>query len=189
FLPVSYIVVASLFGQRLWVHHYSVLVPFQYLFIGMLFGEFTKSKKSTVFSITLFIILISINLIQSNIFYRKLDETGGVGKMSDAINLFALDALHKQNTLYIFPEWGFYMPFDFLTKNSVPYILQADPMIISSYKTEIHTVVLAYWSIQSTTKYESILRRADIRNIKLNVYLQRNKVPAFYTLSGDIKNP
>lgn len=184
-LPIAYIVMATIFGNRLWVHHYSVMVPFEYLLFGMFISVLVKSRTTLIFTTSIVLTMLCINIAQSNVFFKKLDVTGGVGKYTDAVNIFALNALHKQDALYVFPEWGFYMPFDYLTSNSVPYILQDDPMAISTYKMKMHKVVLAYWDYSSSSKYESILKKAGVSDIKINVHLQRNKIPAFYTITGE----
>ncbi|MBC3869734.1 hypothetical protein [Undibacterium oligocarboniphilum] len=50
----------------------------------------------------------------------KLEETGGTGKMPVAMNEMASEALTQHiNEFYIFPEWGFMMPFCIPHRKSV----------------------------------------------------------------------
>ncbi len=188
-LPLSFILLASLFGKRLWVHHYVVLVPVVYMLIGItdwsMLGLKGRAKKYGAAGV--FCFLLSINVAQSHVFFNELVNSGGVKYFSSAINTFSLDAMTSKDALYVFPDWGFYMPFDLLTYNSVPYTLGSDANQIKISMNGRKEVHLAYWDEGDTVKYTNILQLTGVVNIHRKTFYQRNGFPAFYVLVGDIK--
>lgn len=70
-----------------------------------------------------------MNVWDNHIFLNLLDETGGRGRYSSAYNDFAREAFwdaEKPNKIYVFPEWGFYANFVYLTSNQCMAVRDAD---------------------------------------------------------------
>lgn len=182
-LPVSYMAVAAMFGSRLWVHHFSVLVPIAYLLTAVSVGDLVRGRWASAAAIAVAALLLAGNVQQSQAFHDKLAQTGGTGKFSDALTRLAEDALRETGTLYVFPEWGFFMPFNLLTANRVPYVVDAER--IDRAKCGCDRVALAFWSADDTAKYTSVLNDKGLRNVETEVYAQRDGRPAFYVVKGE----
>jgi len=187
-LPFSFIIIASFLGRRLWVHHYVVLVPLIYVFMAMTDWSrlTTFFNRRRLMATTVLAAMLVLNLYQSHLVFGALVRSGGVKYASSALNTFSLDAMAKRNTLYVFPEWGFFMPFDVLTYNSVRYTLSADPTAIRNAAHRMSKVSLAYWNGRDTEKYRAVLGKAGTVNISEKVYYQLDQRPAFFVLTGDV---
>ncbi|MGY0713998.1 glycosyltransferase family 39 protein [Azospirillum argentinense] len=181
-LPPSYIGVASVFGSRLWVHHLSVLVPIGYLLIAVAFGGIVRGRLAAVAAVAVAAVMVVGNVRQASHFHERLAATGGVGKASNALSRLAEDALTEPDTLYVFPEWGFFMPFNLLTANRVPYIL--DPAQIDRANCRCGRVVLAFWAETDVKKYVEALTGKGLQNVETRVYAQRDGRPAFHVAEG-----
>lgn len=110
-------------------------VPFCFLmFIAIILGlcricELLPRRVGTALALLLFLAGISINVWDNHIFLNLLDETGGRGRYSSAYNDFAREAFwdaEKPNKIYVFPEWGFYANFVYLTSNQCVAVRDAD---------------------------------------------------------------
>jgi hypothetical protein len=87
-LPCSYVLVGSVLGTRLWVHHFSVLVPLAYLIVAVVAAHIIQQEPrhaATAVALICAIVFSLGNIHQGNNFYRRLTETGGVGKASNAL--------------------------------------------------------------------------------------------------------
>lgn len=72
---------------------------------------------------------LAINCQNNHIFLDTLEKSGGRGRYSSAYNDFACEAksdLAKGNKIYVFPEWGFYANFVYLTSNNCKAVRDAD---------------------------------------------------------------
>ncbi|MBB3772057.1 hypothetical protein FHS55_002666 [Angulomicrobium tetraedrale] len=181
-LPVSYLICATLLGSRLWVHHYSVLVPLGYLLLAVTVGDLARDRRFLAVSAMAALALLAVNVGQSVGFHRELAETGGVRKQSDALTRLAQNARERPPTLYVFPEWGFFMSFALLTENRVRYVL--DPAEITREACACDQVALAYWNDADTAGYRSLLEAKNLRNIETTAYAQRDGRPAFHLMTG-----
>lgn len=197
-LPCSYFLFAGFLGNRLWAHHYSVLTPFLYILGALLIDEgnqLLKAPNSKVWHDTLkqlvaafvFVAVLVLNCNQQNSFFKLLDHTGGAGKMSNALTLFANEALSNPSpTVYLFPEWGFFMPFSFLTANRIPYRLDMSKAVIDEFRGKCKQVSVAFWEANDVDKYREQLRSFGIENALLRVYTRRDTLPAFYLLTAPL---
>jgi hypothetical protein len=128
------------------------------------------------------IVFLAGNLHQANNFHRKLDQTGGTGMTSNAMTRLADDALSEPTTLYVFPDWGFFMPFNLLTKNRIEYVLETEQ--IDKAKCQCKRVAIAFWKAADTSKYTSALTEKGLRGVETKIYMQRDGRPAFYVATG-----
>ncbi|ALL64352.1 glycosyl transferase family protein [Paraburkholderia caribensis MBA4] len=184
-LPVSYVAVAALLGNRLWVHHFSVLVPIFYLLCVAVFGELTRTSVSRAAIIAVCVLVAAGNIWQSSAFYRELEITGGTNRATSALSDLAADAVKHADTLYVFPDWGFFMSFALLTKNQIPYVIDLDQ--IRARKGASRHIEVAFWSKDDTEKYTNALAQNGAVNIHSASYPTRNGKEAFFTVTGDIQ--
>ncbi|HVO87566.1 MAG TPA: glycosyltransferase family 39 protein [Casimicrobiaceae bacterium] len=124
-MPMSFFAVALVFGDRLGGHHFIVVVPLLYAWLGLGLrdalapGE-VVSREIALACFALFAVGIGINAAGQVSEGRRLEQTGGVGLMSDAINKLAADlnAASPKPFMY-FPDWGLSLPVVFLTRGTV----------------------------------------------------------------------
>ncbi|MGE8363281.1 MULTISPECIES: glycosyltransferase family 39 protein [unclassified Cupriavidus] len=191
-LPICYFAVASLLGQRLWAHHFSVLTPLAYLIIVIaIHGGWTwiASRQVNLRLIqgpvltAIGILLITGNLVQQSKFFGQLEKTGGSGRASNALTTFAENAFNdSRDTVYLFPDWGFFMSFALLTGNHVPYALDVTPDLIRDFRGKYARVRLAFWNVADREKYEMLLQAAGVKHSELEIFRQRDGKPAFYVI-------
>ncbi|WP_144409490.1 glycosyltransferase family 39 protein [Martelella endophytica] len=185
-LPISFIVISSVFGSRLWAHHFSALIPLCYLILFLaisrvLHGGLGGGKVWRVsFSVALCLLFLIGNTLQQRAFFLKLEETGGVGKFSDAINRMADNAMSlPEQVVHVFPEWGFMMPFAFLTGNRRLYETDLSVEILGRLAREGKIVRIYYWDAADTGKYKKIVAESGFKVTTDGQYMQRDHNVAF----------
>lgn len=189
-LPISFLLISAWFGSRLGVHHFTVFVALAYLMIGAavwwLSTIATKyrivvSNVASVFLLT----LICLNIAQQNRVQQLLEATGGRGMTTDAITTLSSEALrHKDGATWFFPEWGFFMPFVFLTGNQVPYETELSERTLNKHPLSGLEARVAFWDVGDMHKYRSILENNGFSLIQLHQMDRRDGSPAFFFLSG-----
>jgi hypothetical protein len=124
-------------------------------------------------------------LQQQNRFFAALAVTGGVGKSTEMLEMLARSALaERHHAVYYFPEWGFFMPFAFLTGNQVRYELELTPSTIGRFDGAYDELRVVFWEAKDRPRYEALLRDSGIGGISLYTFAQRNGKPAFHLLAG-----
>jgi len=182
--PVSFLLATLAFGSRIWIHHFSILIPLLYLFAVVGFSKWYFGKLKNLILIML-LLVGCMNIYQQSIFFRQLEATGGSGKMSNAQTRLVEDAFASpENTVYLFPEWGFFMPFAFLTGNTKPYELDVSSATLQRHLQQRHTVRIAFWNSSDESKYRELLRTHGFPNQELTRYLQRDRQAAFFVIAG-----
>jgi len=198
YLPCSYYIFSGILGNRLWAHHYSVMTPLFYLLCAVLcyegygklraleLGQKYKLSKRAAFILGGAAIVIC-NLIQQGSFFQQLAETGGKGKMSSSLNFFAEEALYSaSDTVYMFPEWGFFMPFSLLTANTVPYRLEISKSVIEKLRSKYRYIKVAFWDYKDFEKYSQKLESLGVKENSLRKYTGMDSKPAFYVITGQL---
>jgi hypothetical protein len=192
-MPLSFVAVASLFGHRLWAHHFSVLVPFVYLLSALLLARAFEWLSITRFvrilmATTLGIVVVGGNLVQQTRFHEWLARTGGRGHSSDALTTLALEARGvPANVAYLFPEWGFFTSFAFLTENRVRYSVDVEPETIGKLKRDgITEFRLVYWNQADEGRYRQLLQATGMTRVEVRVFRSREGLPVFYWLRGGV---
>lgn len=186
-LPLSYLVVASLLGNRLWVHHFSVLVPVMLLLITVAWGH--RSAAGGLAGrgfVALAVLGIVFNLYHQSVFFKQLDRTGGVGRASSALTVLAEQALHEPaKPYYVFADWGFFMSFVVVTGNQVPFGLDAGPEPLKAAMAAHKDVRVVFWKAEDVERYTGLMRAAGPqRHIELKTFHQRDGRTAFHQLSS-----
>jgi hypothetical protein len=132
----------------------------------------------------------SLSVQQGNFLFERLRETGGVGLSTNALTNLAFDARQDPDrSIYIFPDWGFFMPFAFQTQNLVEYSLDPSLNNIERILREGRVVKVAYWSEESLNDFRDVLLTSKL-DLKFKVvqYFRSDGVPAFYLLQVTARN-
>lgn len=196
-MPVCYILVAAILGSRLWLHHFSVLVAFAYIVLALALHEvhllvqrkFANRRAVAVAKPLVFALLASVmlvaNISEQNKFFERLVETGGVGYATNASTALAESALgERDDAVYLFPEWGFFMPFAFLTGNQVRYELEVSAGALAKHLGQCHQVRLAFWHARDADRYRGSLSALGVRDLRLYTFTRRDGAPALYLWAG-----
>lgn len=183
-MPLSFVLLLLPLGNRVWIHHFSVLVPLLYLSAGLLLAAVRKWSKVKLGLVAASAVLfMGLNLQQQAGFFTKLDQTGGVGKMSDALSLLAEDARRAPaGTVYVLSEWGFLMPFSLLTANKVPYLADLRPDSLSALRASGGELRIPSWSGSDRGPTVSRLNAEGWAVLGAQPYLQRDRAEAFRVL-------
>ncbi|WP_147293364.1 hypothetical protein [Dyella monticola] len=194
-LPLSYLLVASLFGHRLWAHHFCVLVPFVYLLPLALLTSVLKMQTRKPFE-TALMGLASIawligNLTQQVAFHESLAHSGGEGLSTSALTQLAVEARNAPSTsAYIFPEWGFFTSFCLLTENKVRYVIDASPETLLDLKRDGYSDLrLVYWQPTERAHYMQVLQQAGTKTITERTFTTLDGRAVFYWLEGRTTQP
>lgn len=188
-LPFVYIALAAFFGSRLGVHHFTVLVALGYLLLGLsvywLAVRLQNGAWLTGTAAVLAVSLFVVNCVQQNWVHARLVATGGVGMSTDALPALARMALSERDlAAWFFPEWGFFMPFAFLTANQVPYELELTVTALRRHVASGREMRVAFWKEENHRMYLEVLEQAGIRNIELRRMYRRDGQVALYVLAG-----
>jgi hypothetical protein len=196
FLPLSFLLVASLFGHRLWAHHFSVLVPFVYLLPLPLLARILDMTKAgqrpqmAIVAVACFACLAG-NMSQQYAFHAALGRSGGEGKATSALNQLALEARgSSSNVAYVFPEWGFFTSFCLLTENKVRYVVDVAPETLSELRhAGYDDLRLVYWQPAERERYMQVLQQAGLNTITTRTFTTLDGRPVFYWLEGHPASP
>jgi hypothetical protein len=188
-LPVSYIALAAGFGSRLDVHHFTVLVAVGYLLLGLgvywLALRLPQGRWMRSVAVVLAAALLVLNVTQQNWVHARLVATGGVGMTTDALSALARTALtERERTVWFFPEWGFFMPFAFLTANKVPYENELTTVLLGRHAASGKEIRVAFWKEENQRLYGEMLEQAGIQDIQLHPMYRRDGQVALYVLAG-----
>jgi len=180
----AFMLISLAFGSRISIHHFSILVPLLYL---LAIAGYSSWFNGPLTSLVLVMLLAvgSLNFYQQAVFFNRLEETGGVGKMSNAQTQLVEDALTSpRKTIYLFPEWGFFMPFAFLTGNQKSYELDVSIETLLRHHRQGNSIRIAFWNSNDEMKYRELLTAQGFEKQELIRYLQRNQQPAFFVIYG-----
>lgn len=190
-LPLSYLLVASLLGSRLWAHHFCVLVPFAYLLpISLLANLIPRPRMNRLMqAATVSIAGIGCalgNASQQYAFHENLIRSGGEGMSTFALTQMALQARHApSNVVYLFPEWGFFTSFCLLTENRARYVLDASPETLDELKPDGSSDFrLVYWHAVDRDRYAQRLREAGLQGVTERSFATLDGRPVFYWLEA-----
>jgi 4-amino-4-deoxy-L-arabinose transferase-like glycosyltransferase len=184
----SYLLFAAIFGGRLGSHHFILIVPFVYIILGVCVGHlidyFSTNRNSLVAVFLTATMIGSLSLFQGSFLFERLRETGGVGLSTNALSNLAIDARQDPSkSIYIFPDWGFFMPFAFQTQNLVEYSLDSSLYNIERLLLEGRVAKVAFWNPESLNTYKEVLNASQLDlNFKVVEYFRNDRVAAFYLL-------
>jgi hypothetical protein len=114
------------FGDRLWLHHAIMLLPLLYAAAGLALEALARwlIPARRGLALALAVLLVAPNLFaraeERQAVFTRLEASGGVGRMSDAIDRFAEDmkAFPGRQKAYL-PDWGVFMGFVMITDGQI----------------------------------------------------------------------
>jgi putative flippase GtrA len=187
-LPLSFIALSLVFGNRLWSHHFTPLIPLSYLVLFLAVHQLQSTMRLALpkwAGLALMSVFLVGNLQQQQVFFDRLVATGGTGYLSNAVNRMADDALSMPaEVVHVFPEWGFGMPFAFLTGNRRTYETDIGDTNLQRLAAAGTTLRVYYWKPETESSYRDTLQAQGYRISSSGAYLQRDQKPAFYWLEA-----
>ena len=187
-LPISFVAVSLIFGDRLWSHHFTPLVPLAYVVLFIAVYQLQTTLRFPVprwAGVVLMAGFLVGNLNQQQVFFERLEATGGNKFLSNALNRMADDALSlPAEVVHVFPEWGFMMPFALLTGNHRIYEIDISDANLQRLAEAGNTLRLFYWEPETESSYRDRLLANGYRISTSGTYLQRDQKPAFYWLEA-----
>jgi hypothetical protein len=187
-MPIMFVAASMIFGDRLWSHHFSPLIPLTYVVLFLLIYHLQTAMRRSLpnwAGVTLMLGFLVGNLYQQQVFFDRLDATGGTKYFSNAINRMADDALSMPiDVVHVFPEWGFAMPFALLTGNHRRYEIDIEDANLQRLAEAGSSVRLYYWQPETQSSYRDKLEAHGYRISGNGVYLQRDQGIAFYWMDA-----
>ena len=189
--PFIYVIcIGVIFGSRLGQGHYMVcllLVGISFVFAVVHLTDYLSDRFDFVkanFTIAILLFVMLVGNIQSNLsFSGELEKTGGYGMSTSAINDYSKEALlDVNNSVYFFPEWGFWMNFNALTQNRVPYHIDGiNWEIVASAIDSGRNVNILSWLPENAERYKSeALSTSDQYQVVIQPRLRLDDSIAFY---------
>lgn len=102
-----------------------VLLILDAVYIGRHISKWLKISAGLV----IVVIGVCFNVVNDMAILQLLEQTEGRGRYSAALDEFAEEAYldeEKENKIYVFPQWGFYANFVYLTENTCTAVRDAD---------------------------------------------------------------
>jgi len=172
------------FGNRIWLHHFAVLVPTLYLACASVAEALTRLASSWAWGRAVavaaplsFGLLLGANAADAKEVFSVLNRTKGVGLYSDAIDRFAIDSLGvKDATFYFFPDWGVFMSFVMLTHGTLPYSFDFDVNRARSLLCADQDVVVALVMDKNPVRLQTWTNALGWTEPVLSSYRQSNAV-------------
>jgi hypothetical protein len=192
-MPLSFVLVASFFGHRLWAHHFSVLVPFVYLLLALSLHRMLSAFELPGYREQILVgaslaVVVAGNLLQQASFQEKLVVTGGRGRSTDMITQLAVEARQAPaHVAYVFPEWGFFTSFCLLTGNRVRYVIDTGPDAIARLRRDgITEIRLVYWDAADTNSYDHAIREAGALPTDRRDFVSRERIAVFHWIRASL---
>jgi hypothetical protein len=195
-MGASYFLCASVFGARLAGHHYLPVYVFLYavfaLSLTSVLGP-TSSERvskrslaqhiSTYAACGLILAIGWVNLVGQTLSREHLVRTGGIALYSDASIAFARHIREKQKTdLYVFPDWGFFMPTVLLTNGAVSVVAGSDPARTRQELCKLRTVRWVLNAPTNPTRIEELGVAIGVQPVDVIGWKQRDGKLAFTEL-------
>ena len=139
-------------------------------------------------SVLLLLIIIILSLIDRYSFVDRIIITGGKKYYTSQINDLAYDALlnldNGEKEIYIFPEWGFMAPFNFITNNNVAFSTDYSEEKLELYLEEGYEVNIVFWDDEYKDSYINILGNMNLCEIEESYYKGYDDSSSFYKIEG-----
>jgi len=145
------------FGDRLWLHHFALLLPVLYAALALGLEHFAawllpvRPRAAAAAAILLLLPILAGNASQAGAFFAVLETTRGVGLSSDAVNRYAeASRTDVPDATRFFPDWGLQFPFLMLTGGASPTVPGFDPARARAILCAGHDVEVATLRNRST---------------------------------------
>jgi hypothetical protein len=183
-LPVSFVAIAFLFGSRLGGHHYIVLLPFFYaglvLSLRAAILPLLDERGGWKIIAATTAALLCVNVFAQTVEARQLEQTRGVGLMSDAINRFAEDLNRMSRKPFLFlGDWGLSMPIAFLTRGNVGMADTEDFALAREMLCTGHDVAVAFINGDRVARRQIWQRALEMDSPTVTPYKQADGAVVF----------
>lgn len=200
----SYLLCCVAFGSRMQPQHY---VPLTFVMVGLVacqmsslytsvtvLGKKAAARNARIVGVVFTAVLLLVSAVDSTRILQEIRVTGGNGRFTSQLTQLAYDALENaeqgEKELYLFPDWGFFTGFDYLTRNSIPFQGNLDEEVSGSYFADGGNLVLCCWEKEDVAQYEAFLHKvmgSQTGSIVTEEKYNPNGSLAFYklTLSHD----
>jgi hypothetical protein len=184
---VSFLGFASIFGNRLDGHHYTTILPFIYAAFGAACAVlWTRSRESAsarivpATGIALLAVVAVLNALNLAHFHRDLEASGGAAMYSDAIDRFSHHvAKDDPDATAYFPDWGYVMPFVFVSRAKVPWLDSVDPNRLERESCSGKPQVVVFTGADNAAKFDVVTSLAHQSQPEITTWAQRDGVPVF----------
>lgn len=193
-LATSFLVCACIFGGRLGGHHYTALMPLLYVAFGsacaLLWTQpTTPPAVSRRYIGGVAVLATAMGIANAHALARMhgdLRTTGGVGLYSDAIDRFSAEvSTHDPGATVYLPDWGFVMPFMFLTKASVAQRDAVHPFRVRREACAGKPQIVVFTGTDNAAKIALIANIADLPAPAVRTWTQRDGTPVFQSARFD----
>jgi len=183
----SFIACASIFGNRLNGHHYTTILPFLYAAFGAACAvTWTRPRESrlarpvSAAGIALLAVLAVMNAFNLAHFHRDLEASGGAAMYSDAIDRFSHGvAKEDPDATAYFPDWGYVMPFVFVTRAKSAWADGVDPDRIARETCSGKPQIVVFTGADNAAKFDVVTALAHVPPPAITTWTQRDGVPVF----------
>lgn len=151
---IVFIVCAIPLATRMQVQHFITFFFVEYLLLAINLDEiitktnFNKVKKQSACWILIGFLFV-FNWVNQTLLIQRINMTGGVGRYSASINVLAEQAMENRENgekeLYVFPEWGFFCGFNYLTNNNIPLLTNFNIDETIFYANQGYVVKICCW--------------------------------------------
>ncbi len=171
----------SRMGEQHFTPNYFITMLMIILQLGYLYSQ-NKNRMRQLVCICVVVILV-VSVINSNLLNTNMKLVGGVDKYSSEINQISKEALEDymmgKKVVYVFPEWGLFCGFNYLTMNQIPVLLKVDKQGLKDYVEEGYTIKLCTWEKEKVLDYQKLLE-----DIGINYPQIRNR-KVFFEIHSD----
>lgn len=168
-------------GEQHFTPNYFITMLMIILQLGYLYSQ-NKNRMRQLVCICVVVILV-VSVINSNLLNTNMKLVGGVDKYSSEINQISKEALEDymmgKKVVYVFPEWGLFCGFNYLTMNQIPVLLKVDKQGLKDYVEEGYTIKLCTWEKEKVLDYQKLLE-----DIGINYPQIRNR-KVFFEIHSD----
>jgi hypothetical protein len=187
---VSFLVCASAFGNRLDGHHYTTILPFLYAAFGaacaalwMWPRDAASSRAAWLLPATGVALVASVaamNAFNLAHFHRDLEASGGAALYTEAIDRFSHNvAKDDPGATAYFPDWGYVMPFVFVTRASIAQRDSVDTDRIARETCAGKPQIVVFTGADNAAKFDVVTTLAHQAPPAITTWTQRDGVPVF----------
>lgn len=102
---------------------------------------------------------------------------------SEQINILAENALLENDEYsYIFEDWGFFMPFKFLTSDNVRYYLECNTDVLKDISDNNKKAKICFWDKKDQEYYLNIIKQSNMKVDNIITLYSRDKQEVFYII-------
>ena len=142
--------------------------------------ETATARVAAASGFALLAVVAVMNTFNLAHFHRDLEASGGAAMYSDAIDRFAHRvARDDPDATAYFPDWGYVMPFVFVTRARLAWLDSVDPDRIARESCTGKPQVVVFTGAGNAAKFDVIASLAHQPPPAITTWAQRDGVPVF----------